>query len=659
MLIVGKARETPQVTQDYGDSKPPTRLSGAVMAENLEQAWTAVEDARDEVTRLALELDRVEGLLEQKSRDLERLQHELGVRNAVVDALLRQFNEDTGRDQSAEAIVAEELQVLIEELRASNDELVRANEDLECQVTERRLAEEALRENEGRLAAIFAQAEVGLSEIGLDGRFRRVNDRLCAMLGRAPHELLGIGVQDVTHPDDLARTLPLFVNLVETGEVISIEKRYRRPDGTHFWAVSSVSQIRGSAGEPLGVIAVTVDLTERRLAEDTVREARDAAVRAQARAEEANRAKSPFLASVSHDLRQPVTAANLFLDLLRKRPLGPAECALVEPLASSIDSLTGMLNGLLQVARLEAGIIKAEPRVFPLDALFRRLFAEFQPAARTAGLRLHVPPVSLSVRSDPLLVELVLRNLLSNAIKYTPAGSVSVLAAVRGEGVVLEVTDTGQGIAAADMERIFEEYYQAAGTVRDHSRGFGIGLATARRVAALLGTRIAVRSEVGAGSTFSLSLSLADHAGAAAITPHAAQSGALADLSAVVIDDEPLVLQALELLLGSWGMRVHAVRTLERMQALLAKLDRPPDVVIADYSLAHGERGTDAVALARRRGAPAAILLTGDTSPERLAEARRSDCHLLHKPVTAELLQALLNDIYDKSDPGQTDGDRA
>ena len=113
-----------------------------------------------------------------------------------------------------------------------------------------------LRENESRLSAIFAQAEVGLSEIATDGRFKRVNDRLCSLLGRTREALLRLGVQDVTHPDDLARNLPLFAPLVETGEVFSIEKRYLRPDGSHFWAVSSVSRIIGPDGEALGVIAV-------------------------------------------------------------------------------------------------------------------------------------------------------------------------------------------------------------------------------------------------------------------------------------------------------------------------------------------------------------------------------------------------------------------
>jgi PAS domain S-box-containing protein len=529
---------------------------------------------------------------------------------------------------------------IIATLSRKLDECVPAARNAESTV-----AQKVLRESERRLSAIFAQAAVGLSEIGPDGRFRMVNDQLCSLLGRTREELLRLNVQDVTHPDDLARNLPLFARLVETGEVFSIEKRYVRADGSHFWAVSSVSRIIGPDGEALGVIAATVDLTERREAENRLRETRDEAVQARAEAEQASRAKSRFLASVSHDLRQPVTSASLFLDLLKRRPLGPKERELVEPLASSIDSLIGMLNGLLQVARLDAGIVTADPRDFLLDELLQRLFDEFQRPAQAAGLRFHVPPVHLRVRSDPLLLELILRNLISNAIKYTPDGSVSVLTRVEDGHVVLDVTDTGLGIAKEDSERIFDEFYQGAQTARDHSRGFGIGLATARRVAALLGIEIAVASEIGRGSTFSLVLAQADDEETAAPDRRYFGIQSLAGCSALVIDDEPLVLRGLEVMLRSWDVQVHAVRTLGQAKELFRTLDRPLDVVIADYSLAHGERGKDVVAAARRHGTEAAILLTGDTSPERLAEAERSGCRLLHKPVNADTLGAILKAV--------------
>jgi PAS domain S-box-containing protein len=517
---------------------------------------------------------------------------------------------------------------------------------LRFDITDRKVAEDALRESEGLLAAIFAQAQVGLFEVGPDGRFRMVNDRFCAMLDRSREELLALRVQDLTHPDDVARNMPLFERMVETGEGFQVDKRYLRPDGTYIWMASSASRIVDAQGCPIGALAVTVDLTERMRAERVLREARD-------QAEAADRAKSRFLAAVSHDLRQPVMSANLFLDLLRKRSLSPAERDLVEPLANSLSGLTGMLNGLLEVARLDAGIVRAEPSDFSLDDLLRRLAGEFQGLARECRLQFHIPQAPWTVRSDPLLVEMILRNLISNAFKYTEAGGVSIVAQAGAGSVAIDVIDTGRGIASTEFTRIFDDYYQGGNAARDHSRGFGIGLATARRVAALLGTAIEVQSEVGKGSTFTLSLPLAEGQGSSAGEPRRDERGAVALDSApdsplpsvLVVDDDPLVLQALELMLESWDLRVHGANCLKDAEALLETMDRPPDIVLADYTLAHGELGTDVIAAARRHGAHAAVLLTGDTSAARLAEAERSGYRLLHKPIAVDALETLIREL--------------
>jgi two-component system, sensor histidine kinase len=515
---------------------------------------------------------------------------------------------------------------------------------LRFDITDRKVAEDALRESEGLLAAIFDQAQVGLSQTYTDGRFRMVNDRFCAMLGRSREELLTLRVQDVTHPDDLARNLSLFMRAVETGEAFTIDKRYLRSDGTCIWAAASVSRIVDERNQQLGLLGVIVDLTERRQAERALREARD-------EAEAADRAKSRFLAAVSHDLRQPVMSANLFLDLLRKRQLSPAERDLVEPLANSLNGLTGMLNGLLEVARLDAGIVRAEPCAFPLDDLLQRLYGEFQRLAQETHLQLHVPEAPWMVRSDPLLVELILRNLISNAFKYTEAGGVSIMVHAGNGTVAIDVTDTGRGIAPAELAHIFEDYYQGGNAARHHSRGFGIGLATAHRVAALLGTEIGVRSEVGKGSIFTLSLPLAEGQRPSVQQPRGTEGGPLAARSMLVVDDDPLVLQALELLLRSWGLLVHAASSRKHAEELLETMDHPPDIVLADYTLGHGELGTDVIADARRHGAAAAVLLTGDTSSARLAEAERSGYRLLHKPIAVDTLEAMLRELAAIPDP--------
>jgi two-component system, sensor histidine kinase len=617
---------------------PGTRPS-ASNSDELEQALTAAEDARDEAARLARELEETKALLAGSEQALMQLRAEAERRVAHAEASLRD------RSSAAEElqVAIKELQVTMEKLQVSNEALAGANEKLEECVAERTAA---LRTSEARLAAIFAQAEVGLAEVGAEGRFTRVNDRFCAMLGRSREELLDLRVWDVTHPDELRETRLLFHRLAETGEMFTTDKRYLRPDGSHIWVNSTVGRIVAPDGHPLGMLAVTVDLTRRRAAEAALRSARDEEARARSLAEEANRSRSRFLASVSHDLRQPVMAANLFASLLRKRPLGSRERELVGPLADSLASLTGMLTGLLDVARLDAGIVTAEFRDFPLDELLERLRGEFQGLADEARLDLTIPRTRTTVRSDPMLVELVLRNLVSNAIKFTHHGSITVEAKAEGDLLRISVTDTGPGIPAGEIGRIFEDYFQLGKTAKDHSRGFGIGLSTVRRVADLLGTQVQVRSEVGRGSTFSLALPLANARDRD--RPAAAPQGVLGGLSVLIVDDEPLVLKALEMWLKEQGAQVHAARAIREAAALLSGLDAAPAAIVADYTLAQGERGTDAIEAARRHGVGAAVLITGDTSAERMAEATRSGYRLLHKPVNPDELAGLLAELVGK-----------
>ncbi|CAO3435407.1 PAS domain S-box protein [Azospirillum doebereinerae] len=504
---------------------------------------------------------------------------------------------------------------------------------------EQRRAEAARRESEARFRTL-AQTMPQLVWTAVDGgECTWVSPRWAEFTGRPAKEMLAWGWLEVVHPDDRAQARAAWIEATARGH-LEIELRLRRADGAWRWFQVRGLPVPGAAGEAQQWCGACADVTELKEAEASLRAARDAA-------EAANREKSRFLASVSHDLRQPVMAAILFLEVLTKSALGKAERELVDVLVLSLNSLTGMLNGLLEVARLDAGIVQVDVREFDLDDLLQRLHNEFRGLAREARLRLHMPPAPWTVRSDPLLVELILRNLISNALKFTETGGISVEVRVDGTAVDIEVSDTGVGIVPKDVERIFEEYFQAGNTARDHSRGFGIGLATVRRVAALLSTEVTVRSEPGQGSTFTLQLPLAVEPGT---TAEGAEDefgldepcGTLDGRIALVVDDEPLVLRSLELMLKTLGITVYAARTLADAEAILDGLDQPPDIIISDYTLARGERGTDAIASARRRGTSIAVLITGDTSAARLAEARRSGAQLLHKPIDPGVLEDLL-----------------
>jgi signal transduction histidine kinase len=360
-------------------------------------------------------------------------------------------------------------------------------------------------------------------------------------------------------------------------------------------------------------------------------------------AERANAAKSRFVAAVSHDLRQPVQAATLFLGLLQKRSLEQPTRKLADMTATALRGLTGLLNGLLDLARLQAGLLEPIVRIIRLDELLPRLAAEFEGPARATGLWLHVPPAPFAVASDPLLLELILRNLIDNALKYTRCGGVTVEACERNGHIQLAVIDTGPGIPPEQLEAIFEEFHQLDNPARDRARGFGLGLATVEQAARRLGTTVLVRSEVGRGSTFSVTVPCALQTVSPVQEPVGAdKSNALAGRLVLVVEDDPAILTALELLLSDWGLVVHSAQSLRDVLARLDQLDRPLSLLVTDYRLPEGVQGTEVADLVRERWPVPVILLTGDTAPERLAEARGSGYRLLHKPVESEALKAVL-----------------
>jgi signal transduction histidine kinase len=363
-------------------------------------------------------------------------------------------------------------------------------------------------------------------------------------------------------------------------------------------------------------------------------------------AERANAAKSHFLAAVSHDLRQPVQAATLLLGLLQKRSLEPPTRKLVDMTRVALMGLTSLLNGLLDLARLEAGILKPEISTVSLDELLQRLAVEFAGPARAAGLWLHVPSTLLAVSSDPLLLELILRNLIDNALKYTSCGGVTVQIYEQNGHAQLAVIDTGQGIPPEQLEAIFEEFHQLDNPARDRARGFGLGLATVKQVARLLGTHVRVHSELGRGSTFLVTVPRVPQTASPVPKPpcpvRADESAVLAGRSVLVVEDDPAVLTALKLLLSDWGLVIHSARSLRDVLAQLDQLDRPPNLIITDYRLPDGVRGSQVADRVRERWPVPVILLTGDTAPERLVEARQSGYWLLHKPVELEALKAVL-----------------
>jgi signal transduction histidine kinase/CheY-like chemotaxis protein len=366
-------------------------------------------------------------------------------------------------------------------------------------------------------------------------------------------------------------------------------------------------------------------------------------------AERASTETSRFLAAASHDLRQPVHAMSLFIGALRERALDADTRQLVTHLDETVTSLQDLFGDLLDISRLDAGVVTPRLETVPIGPLLARIVQAHAAEAAGKGISLRLSPCSAVAWTDPALLDRILRNLVSNAVRYTDRGRV-LIGCRRGARLRIEVWDTGRGIAAADRERIFDEFTQIDHPGRDRTKGIGLGLAIVRRLCALLDCPLTLRSEPGAGSVFAVSVRLADRARVEPRAPTLAEPDpARGDI--LVIDDEAAIRDGMRALLTSWHYTVRVAASGADALDALASADRPPDLLICDLRLPDGN-GIDLIARLRTRlgFAVPALLITGDTAPERLREAAGSGLLLLHKPVARARLRAAVGHLIRQGD---------
>jgi two-component system, sensor histidine kinase len=365
-----------------------------------------------------------------------------------------------------------------------------------------------------------------------------------------------------------------------------------------------------------------------------------------ARAEEANRAKSRFLAAASHDLRQPVHALGMFLGVLSRHPMDVEMRRLVEQMERSVEALGSLFTSLLDMSRIDVGVIAHHPQAFALEPLLRRICDDYEAEAKAKGNRLILGACTHAVYTDPLLLERILRNVISNAVRYTDHGR--ILSGCRlGKRLRIEIHDTGRGIPLDQQERVFEEFYQLENPERDRSKGLGLGLAIVKRLALILGCPFELRSRPGKGTVFKLSVARADRPGPPPTQARERWSGAERSGLILVIDDEASVRGAMRSLLSSWGHQVIAAGSCAEMLQKISGRGIHADLIICDYRLRGNENGFDVIRRLRsvcREEIPA-MLLTGDTSPDRLAEVAASGLPLLHKPVVNAKLRAAIRHL--------------
>ena len=363
-------------------------------------------------------------------------------------------------------------------------------------------------------------------------------------------------------------------------------------------------------------------------------------------AEQANVAKSKFIATASHDLRQPVHALGLLAGALQGHSMNEEMRRLVAQIGGSVTAMDGLFNSLLDISRLDAGVVETQIEDFPIEPLLERVCRDYIAEAETKGLRLIWSRCSAIVRTDPFLLERILRNLVSNAVRYTDRGRI-VVGCRRGNRLRIEVWDTGRGIPVDQQHEVFREFFQLSNPERDRAKGLGLGLAIVDRLAKLLDCPVTLRSTPGKGSVFKISVALAQRQRLGAPSPQRAPMFAMPRGLILVIDDDPVIQSVMQSLLSSWGHDAIVAGSGAEMLDRIATRARRPDLIICDYRLRDGENGIGVIQRLQSNYSERvpAVLITGDTASDRLQEAQESGLVLLHKPVAEIKLRATVGNL--------------
>ena len=375
-------------------------------------------------------------------------------------------------------------------------------------------------------------------------------------------------------------------------------------------------------------------------------------VEARDTAERANRFKTRFFTAVGHDLLQPLHAARLSLSAMGDEMPAQQSQKLAEQLDHSLSTIEDLLRQLLDLSKLEAGVVKPSLETTPLMPLFETVAAGVRPVALQKGIALTVRPTAALTRTDPLMLRRVLQNLLANAVNYTVKGRVLLAARRRAGALRIEVWDTGSGIAVEDQERIFEEFHRGE-TQSDSGKvtGFGLGLAIVQRMSEALGHQVDLKSWPGRGTRFSITVPYSGNGhvqNVAPVRPLASEAYGFDNVRVVIIDNDRQVREAMQSLLAHWGCDTRIAASLSDLDDLIfAQPHFQPALVLADYHLDNGETGLAAVAKLRSAFSPVlpGIIVTADYTDNTAVQSLDAGCELLRKPVRPAELRALMQHV--------------
>lgn len=550
--------------------------------------------------------------------------------------------EISGEEQKAineEALsVNEEYQSTNEELLTSKEELQSLNEELTALNSQLQETLDRQRTTANDLQNILYSTDVAtlFLDINLNIRFFTPATRL----------LFSVIPGDIGRPladlNSLSADTALASDAREVLHSLTPIDREIQTEAS-AWFTRRILPYRTHDNKVEGVVITFTDISERKAIRKALEQAKQ-------EAEQATIAKSRFLAAASHDLRQPLQTLTLLQALLARNVTGEKAPKLVARLGDTLGAMSGMLNTLLDINQIEAGVVQAAPVSFPINELLERLRDEFTYHAQAQKLEFRVVPSSLIVHSDPRLLEQMIRNLLSNALKYTRRGKVLLGCRRRNGAISIEIWDTGIGIPDGELQAIFKEYHQLDNAARERTKGLGLGLSIVQRLVRLLDHRMQIRSRLGRGSMFAIEvriakadalplLPVAKTAQISGASEHAARKGAI-----LLVEDDPDVRDLVEQLLKGEGYQVLAAPDGYAALQLVEELKFVPELVLADYNLPEGLDGLQIAIRLREKlqSHVPVIIMTGDISTTTMLDILSHHCVQLNKPVKPkELMLAI------------------
>ena len=548
-------------------------------------------------------------------------------------------------------------------------------------ITERYRHAEVLRKREHWIRLITDHVPAMIAYVKSDFTYEFTN-KVYEQWYRWPRDsILGLSLREA-HSDEHFLRLQPYINRALQGESLTFDVAESSVLGKQRFMQRSYVPNRQSNGEITGIFVLVRDITERRQTADALHQAyqnlegrvrertaeltqlngqlvSEIEVRKQVEvhlrdakreAEDANLSKTKFLAAVSHDLLQPLNAARLFTGSLAEQAGAVQSLQLVKNISNSLDDVENLLGTLVDISKLDAGVIKADVSVFAAQHLLDNLAVEYQQVAKSVGLQLDFVCSSVLIKTDIHLLARILRNFLSNAIRYTESGRVLLGCRRRGDSVSIEVWDTGIGIAEDKQEEIFQEFKRGDGQRLKQDRGLGLGLAIVDKITRILGHPIRVSSQLGKGSMFAVSVPLAG--------VHELQRPAVVDVPSYhqdhlegvrvwVIDNDPAICLAMRTLLESWGCWVTTALSEEDLGEQVGNFEMPVDLLIVDYHLDHDVNGVDVVVnIHQQRSTPIpTLMITANYSNELKQQMRALGHTLMHKPVKPMHLKTAMNHL--------------